>query len=408
MAADTRTPDVAIAEEAFVLAYPLVMTRRTMVQATAVAAPEPDTMRAPVNTVVQCRDTPDTLRISGWLDLADGPVVLSVPATHGRFYALWLRDAWTDVFASVGARTTGTAARTFAVLGPQDDGGHLPAGLTPIAAPTRFVHLEGCLEAVRESGAWARDGFAVAPLSARRGQQAAATALSADARDPVEQVERMGTRAFFSEVSRLIADNPPDSAGRAALGRLHELAARETPTAGVQDALTRGVSAGRASVRAGTRRVRVETGGGWRVRSDLGRVDDALHRAQIARSRQPADPAVDVLHAEVDGDADDRPLDGRCRYLLRFAPECSPPVHAFWSLETLPGHASSVGDRRGLALDPDGSLPVYIQRRPPVHERKPNWLPAPRDAFSVALHLYWPRDEALQRRWSPPALTRVG
>jgi hypothetical protein len=94
--------------------------------------------------------------------------------------------------------------------------------------------------------------------------------------------------------------------------------------------------------------------------------------------------------------------------LLRFAPDAPPPVHAFWSLETLPDRASSVGDRRGLALDTDGSLPVYIQRRPPARERKPNWLPAPRDAFSVALHLYWPRDEALQRRWSPPSVTRVG
>jgi hypothetical protein len=36
-----------------------------------------------------------------------------------------------------------------------------------------------------------------------------------------------------------------------------------------------------------------------------------------------------------------------------------------------------------------------------------NWLPTPPREFSITLHLYWSRDEALQRRWSPPPLTRV-
>ena len=57
--------------------------------------------------LVHGRDTPDTLQSSGWLDLAAEPIVLSVTDTFGRYYVLWLRDAWNTVFASVGARTTG-------------------------------------------------------------------------------------------------------------------------------------------------------------------------------------------------------------------------------------------------------------------------------------------------------------
>jgi hypothetical protein len=412
MSADTTTQDAsAIAEEVFVLAYPLVVMNRTMAQATAVLAPEPDTLRAPVNAIVHGRDTPDTLRLSGWLDLAEEPVVLSVPATHGRYYALWLRDAWTTVFASVGARTTGTASRAFAVLGPGWNGRPVLPELTPIAAPTRTVHIAGCIEAVHESGeearTWEQNGFGLIPLSSWRRGRAPASPSSAGMHEPVapvEQVERMDARMFFSEVSRLVDDNPPDPVCRAALDRLREIGAWGSTAPALRESLERGLQAGRAVVRAGPRRSPGEAVSSWRVRSEFGGAD-ALHRASAARSGLRADPAVDVFHADADRDADGKPLNGRCRYLVRFAPDAPPPVHGFWSLETDGAH--SVGDRRGLAIDPDGSLPVYIQHRPPARKRKPNWLPAPPDGFSLALHLYWPRDEALQHQWWPPPVTLV-
>ena len=81
-----------------------------------------------------------------------------------------------------------------------------------------------------------------------------------------------------------------------------------------------------------------------------------------------------------------------------------PPVNAFWSLTTAAG---ATGDFQGLMLDADGSLPIHIQHSAPDDERRANWLPAPADRFSVVLRLYWPREEALQRRWAPPAVTRL-
>jgi hypothetical protein len=419
MPADTTTQDAsAIAEEAFVLAYPLVVMHRTMVQATAVVAPEPETMRAPVNAIVHARDTPDTLRVSGWLDLRDEPIVLAVPATHGRYYALWLRDAWASVFASVGARTTGTASRAFAVLGPGRHRLRVPPDLTPIAAPTRTVHVAGCIEAVHDSAdelqGCAHDVFGPMPLSRWHRDHAPtsrSTAGDLDPVAPVEQVERMDAGAFFSEVARLVADNPPDPVCRAALERLQAIGAWESLGSDLRERLERGLQAGRAVVRAQTPRPPGATGASWRVRSEFGPDGaDPLHRARAARSGPHADPAIDVLHAHLDRDADGRPLNGGNRYLLRFAPDAPPPVHGFWSLEASPGTqggAHSIGDLRGLTMDPDGSLPVYIQHRPPARKRKSNWLLAPPDEFSVALHLYWPRDEALQFRWSPPPVTRV-
>jgi hypothetical protein len=419
MLTDTTIPDAsAIAEEALVLAYPLVLNSRSMARATAVLTPEPETMRAPVNALVHGRDTPDTLRSSGWLDLAEEPIVLSVPDTCGRYYVVWLRDAWDTVFASVGARTSGTAHGTFAVIGPGGRAGGLPPGMTPIAAPTRIVHVTGCIEAIRamddEALIRAREGFELLPLSRWRGDGPTSSAplITVDHRiSPVEQVDHMSAREFFAEVARLIADNPPDAAGRAVLDRLHELGAWDAPASDLWTSVERGVARGRAAIRIEAERPPDETVGRWWVLDGLRRPGaDRLRRAGAARADRSGEPASDALRALLDCDNDGLALSGRCRYHLRFPPDATPPVHGFWSLTTTAGtlpSAHSTGDLRGLRIDPDGSLPIYLQHRPPARERRSNWLPTPPDAFSVALHLYWPREEALERRWSPPPVLRV-
>jgi hypothetical protein len=84
-----------------------------------------------------------------------------------------------------------------------------------------------------------------------------------------------------------------------------------------------------------------------------------------------------------------------------------PPVHGFWAL-AVEGAAASLGDRDGLTADADGSLPVHIQHDRPARARRANWLQSPAGEFTLVLRLYWPRDEVLQHRWTPPAVRRVG
>jgi hypothetical protein len=406
-----RTDAAEVCEDAFVFAYPLVLMELMRLQMTSVPAPDPATMRAPPNRLVHARGRPGsgagTLSTAAWLDLAHGPVVLSVPETHGRYHLMSMIDMWTSVFASVGARTTGTAAGRYAIGLRGMSGSALPAGVVPIASPTRCVRIAGqtCLEG-GEGEADVEDGYDLTPLSGR-----SAPPSAGDLAPPAELVARLDAPAFFRLAARLLADSPPRAEDRDVMERARRLGLFTGEDAwmggdpGLRRAVEHGTSRGRAVVRARAAATMGEPCGHWHIDYRRGRFGtDYVCRAAAASA--PLGPHVpeDALPALTRTDSEGRPLTGARRYVLRFGPDAPPPVHGFWAL-TVNGAAVSLGDRDGLTVDTDGSLPIHIQHDRPARARRSNWLPAPPGAFTLVLRLYWPRDEVLTRRWTPPAVT---
>ena len=58
----------------------------------------------------------------------------------------------------------------------------------------------------------------------------------------------------------------------------------------------------------------------------------------------------------------------------------------------------------GLKREADGSLTIQMQADSPGSERESHWLPAPPRLIYVAMRLYWPKPEAPDGRWKPPAV----
>ena len=142
-----------IGVEAVVYGLPLVVMDLTKRVSTNVPGPQPNA-NGPINQFGNMLKYPpasdhtivrmnlDTLYSFAWLDLSKEPMVLSVPDTHGRYHMMPMLDAWTNVFASPGTRTTGNKAGHFAVTGP-DWKGALPKGVTEIKATTNMVWITG-------------------------------------------------------------------------------------------------------------------------------------------------------------------------------------------------------------------------------------------------------------------------
>ena len=40
-------------------------------------------------------------------------------------------------------------------------------------------------------------------------------------------------------------------------------------------------------------------------------------------------------------------------------------------------------------------------------DKEANWLPAPKGPFSMYMRLYWPKEEALDGKWTAPEVNKV-
>jgi hypothetical protein len=437
---DDETAEIAV--EAYVYAYPLVLmdvTRQALTNVETVTA----NGRAPVNQFGHRRDFPDaeftevvrpnadTLYSSLWFDVSKEPLLIRVPDSGGRYYLLPLLDLWTDIFASPGKRTTGTAAQTFAIVGPKWDG-RLPDGVELVRAPTARGWLLGRTQTNGKADYEAvhkfQDGLSAIPLSAwgkdytpPRGKKVAG--LSKD--PPVEQVARMDAATFFGRFCELTRENPPHTNDYPILARLKRIglepgqpfdAAKLRPA--VKQALEKAVAEGQRKIKGHLLRATQSVNGWFLISNPVGTYGtDYLKRALIAYLALAANVVEDSIYPTTLFSADGAALDSSRKYVLHFAKDELPPVRAFWSLTMYndrqffaenPINRFAIGDRDKLKFNDDGSLDLVIQREAPGGERDANWLPTPKEGhFSMTLRLYWPRPAALNGTWKPPAVKRV-
>ena len=422
------TPDEAraVAEEGYTFGFPLVLmdaTRRRMSRAPNQFqhfARFPD---ASFTDVVS--PNADTLYSLAWLDLKEEPVVLSVPDTDDRYYLLPMLDAWTNVFASPGKRTTGTQRASFAVCGPNWKGS-LPGTVWEVRAPTNMVWVIGRTQTNGPADFPAvhkiQDGFGLAPLSRWDKSQRlqAGTPVEASMAPPVSEVASLDGVTFFKELAALMPDNPPSAADGPIMSRLAMIGVAPgqpfDPPVRLVEAINAGALAAAQRLAAAAPE-RVAAGGNWWVDPGLGTYGiDYQRRAMVAVYGLGANLPEDALYPNARTDADGQPLDGQHSYVMRFEQGQLPPVNAFWSLTLYderqrfvdnPIGRYAIGDRDQLESRSDGSIEIYIQNQPPGGSKERNWLPAPQGPFNLVLRMYWPKDEALQNRYQIPPVKRV-
>ncbi len=217
------------AKDAYVYGYPLVLMDVTRAKMTNL--PSPTGTNAPMDQLVSVRAFPDatftdvvspnadTLYSMGWLDLEQGPIVMSVPDTHGRYYLMELLDGWTNVIPSPGKRTTGTGKGDFALTGPGWSG-TLPAGVKEIKSPTALVWVIGRTQTNGKADYAAvhaiQDGYKLTPLSAWGKPYTPPKDVPVDPKvdmktPPVELVAGMDAATFFKQAGD--ADEGQSSGG---------------------------------------------------------------------------------------------------------------------------------------------------------------------------------------------------
>ena len=433
----------ALAADAYVYGFPLVFDLRavdgftregmgSLAPASFNSFSHASKLAGPQDRFVSINN--DTIYSIAQVDVSGGPVLLRVPDTAGRYYVLQFVDAWTNNFAYVGRRATGTAAGSFLLVPPgwKPDA---PDGARVIEFPTNVATIVG---------RWACDGLAdldaVQALQSGLslepfGTPAPPVGLPAPAAVPAEL-------AFFEQMRAWMQAFPPSGPDRAyeqrfaPLGLLGPATSYTDCPPGLAEALTVGADAAKQQMDAA-----LTAGGlapvvnGWTLTFHMfdynldhlgpGTIDDPawkitnrdtsyLARALAARAGLWGNHGYEAAYPMTYTDADGDQLDGRNRYTIKF--DQDPPVDAFWSITMYdlpdfylvanPIDRYSIGDRTpGLRRDGDGSLTIVIQHEQPADTS--NWLPAPAAPFRPIMRLYQPQAAVLDRNYKIPPITKA-
>jgi hypothetical protein len=383
----------------------------------------------PADTAIQTPNSDTPYSFVG-MDLRAEPLVLTVPPIEkDRYFSIQLIDAYTFNFAYIGSRATGNDGGSFVIAGPGWKG-ETPKGVKEvIRSETEFV-LAGYrtqlfnpadLDNVKKIQA----GYKVQPLSAFLGQPAPAAAPAIDFIKPVTAADEKTSLEFFNILNFILQFTPTVPSETDLMARFAKIGvgAGQTFDASTLSPETKtAIEQGMADAWVDLENLKKEIDAGKVTSGDLFGTREYLKNNYLYRMAAAVlgiygNSKQEAMYPVYAIDAGGQKLDGASRYTVHFAPGQLPPVNAFWSLTMYDLPASLLVanpiDRYLLnspmlsqfVKDADGGLTFYVQNESPGKE--PNWLPAPKGPFFIAMRLYWPKEAALDGTWKQPPMQKA-
>ena len=427
--------------ESYVFGYPLVMMDVTRDVLTAAAAPNSEGTAAPINQLAKMPhyvspDFKNVVRISlnslwttGWVDLDKDAIVLSTPDTKDRYYVFSLMNMWTDVFGSIGKRTTGTGPGAFLIVGPNWKGAAPPDVKQTFRSPTRYAWLLGQTQVNGPDDFAAVNAlqaqYKLTPLSAWSKPYMAPDSVPVDPKvdlkvTPPDQVARMDAGAFFNRLALAMKDNPPYLDDKPMIEKLKKLGiepGKPFDIAKVDPKIAAGLAKAvkEVQIKMAEEVTKTKNVNGWINLTNLGRYGaDYNTRAGVAYMGLGADMKEDTVYPTTYFDGDGKPLDSANRYVLSFEKNALPPTNATWSVSQYKGnfYERNVLNRYVIApwmplkFNADGSLDIYVQAESPGPDKESNWLPTPPGRFNLTLRNYFPKEAAWDSSYKIPPVKK--
>jgi hypothetical protein len=443
-----------LAKDAFVFGYPFVYDLN---EVTAMVTRPRTALGAPVNLFAHATKlgdpndkfvsiNNDTLYSVANCDVTKEPLVFHVPDTNDRYYVMQFVDAWTNNFAYVGRRATGTAEGLYLVAGPAWSG-NVPSGMKLIRSQTNVFSIVGRFHVnsvadVPSVGALQQQTW-LTPLSIFPAQPDSSNRKMGDS-DIAPWDKRVGENLRFWEQFRSWMQLfPPPEGDRTFVDMLAPLGVLDPNRSfadvdhDLRELLETGGQRGQEEIEAMTRKGGAEPVNGWHSaihtfdynldNLQIGTIDDPywkiadrrrsyIQRACAARAGLWGNHGYEAVYAGTYVDDRNEQLNGAHRYEIHF--DRTPPVDAFWSITMYdipdfyltpnPINRYSIGDRTpGIRVNADGSLDISIQRESPGAERDSNWLPTPGGDFRPLIRMYQPGADVLNGSYELPPIRRV-
>ena len=432
----------AIAKEAYIYGFPMVDDYRIQ-YAYFVDTKNPEykgpwnklinipRVYTPADTAIQTPNSDTPYSMIG-MDLRAEPMVLTVPPIEkDRYFSIQLIDAYTFNFDYIGSRTTGNDGGSFLVAGPGWKG-DTPKGVSKVyrsetelvlgAYRTQLFNAED-LDNVKKIQA----GYKAEPLSAFLGQPAPTPAPVIDFIKPLTPDGERTSLAFFNILNFVLQFAPTVPSETELMGRFAKIgvgAGKPFDASTLSPEVKTAIEQGMADAWVDLENLKKQIDAGKVTSGDLFGTraylkNNYLYRMAGAVLGIYGNSKQEAMYPMYALDAAGQKLDGANRYTVRFAPGELPPVNAFWSLTMydLPASLLVANPINRYLLnspmlpqfvkDADGGITFYVQNETPGKDKEPNWLPAPKGPFFIAMRLYWPKEAALDGSWKQPPMTKT-
>jgi hypothetical protein len=372
----------------------------------------------------------DTVYGAGFQRLDAKPVIVQVPDFGNRFYTYQLADARTNSFASIG-KQYGTKPGFYLLVGPHWQG-EAPKGVNAVfRSPTDLAVVFPRIfqdDTPEDKAAVQKvlSQVVVYPLSEFDGKMKtkdwkSTPSFPTPAGGGTGETKWVVPEKFFDELPQVLADVPPlpgEESLYATMKSVLDAAAKDpaikaelvkTAVAAEQEIVLPLFAFHNNGRPVGNGWTSPPNGARWGV--------DYLSRLATAKSNMYDNAPEETRYIYTDFDKDGQRLTGAHQYTVTFAAGQTPPVDGFWSLTVYnkehlfePNKLSrfSLGTKsKSMKKNPDGSLTLYFQTDSPGADKETNWVPTPKDEFSLYVRAYWPKQEILDGSWSPPAAVQV-
>jgi hypothetical protein len=381
----------------------------------------------------------DTLYSTAWIDLSDGPLVLSVPAVSDRYYTIEMACMDSDNFAYVGTRSTGTARGNYLIAGPAWNGGVpedildiLPRSRTPFAfllGRTGVNNKKADVEVARAVQA----RYRLRPLST---WPATPPDHPTHTQVPIG-IDNTKPLGKWLTMNHAMTENPPGVPPGIDQSQLLALFAtigvgpgqhleRQSPA--THRGLLRAAKKGFELLHEMTKG-RGKNVNGWQYPPrDIGMAGqnrDYITRAALqALSGIIANDPVEAVYVNtsVDSSGDALTGAGGAAYTIAFPKDGFPPydaaMHGFWSITLYDSTYNLVPDSTHYSInsyDPefqpregDGGMTIFVQNEEPsILKPGQYWLQSPATEFFMILRVYIPGPEVSNTQtWVPPAVRK--
>lgn len=380
----------------------------------------------------------DTIYAESFLDVSDGPVILTIPPYPNKYSILQL-DVYGNIFSTV---LSANPPKNGGVYGFVQQGSYydLPDGITRVDLPYPFTTIAIRIDKHLPSGKPVIDAANEFRASLKL------QTLTNYEQDPDGGKTVILPLLFFAPSVKLMADEGLAKWPESWLTTVQEAMADPSTQpvsdddkllmqrfdtafavakslidhdSGPMTAIIRGAQAAYAAIINRWQSHRGPTN--WIHFNNIGHWGTAyLDRAALTEYIQVGNDRKAAYYANAFVDASGLPLDGGSfGYTITFAEDELPQYQRFWSLtaytpeyiELVPNEDNKyvvASYTHNLVTESNGSVTIYIQANKPKDKKHhANWLPVPEGHFSLLFRVYGPLGSALAGTYVPPKIHRT-